>query len=468
MDDFGLLVGRHFTALPTLTDTQLSELQLDSSGRLIISGRYLEDSAHTSGDAGIFVMAVANHTEGALHSTDGDYAALQVDSSGRLRVIADVDINGLPSEKLEDSAHTSGDSGMHVLAVRQDTLASSTSADGDYGSFKVNSKGELYVVATDTDALLTTIDGVLDSILVDTTSIDSEIKSLTHVEDAAHSTGDVGMMPLAVRRDVKSSLVSTDGDYAPLQVDADGDLRVTDEASQALLTTIDAVLDTIKTDTAAMVVDLAAIEVELLDQGTTLDTIEGDTTSIDATLTALSKAEDSVHSSGDQGIMSLAVQQTADAALAADGDYAPLQVDENGFLKISGDVTFSPVGSEEYTVTDALAAAGDGLETITAAATPWVTVATFAHTSGTAYLYGYQWACDQNSQMRIITDDTTNIVVYKTDINSSAMPGTSEQFSEGGRIEIAGGALMDIKMQIKKRATPGGNANGTGSLHIRK
>ena len=41
-----------------------------------------EDSAHVSGDIGNFILAVANHTEGALHSADGDYAALQVDSSG--------------------------------------------------------------------------------------------------------------------------------------------------------------------------------------------------------------------------------------------------------------------------------------------------------------------------------------------------------------------------------------------------
>jgi len=180
----------------------------------------------------------------------------------------------------------------------------------------------------------------------------------------------------------------------------------------------------------------------------------------------LTKAEDSVHANGDNGIMPLAVRNDAGTALAADGDYIPLTTDADGNLRTS--TTLSPIGSEQFSVTDALAAAGDGLETITASATPWVTVATFAHTSGTAYLYAYQWACDQNAQMRIITDDTSDIVVYKTDINSSAKPGTTESWSDGGRIEIAGAANLSIKLQIKKRSATGGNANGTGSLHIRK
>jgi len=218
-----------------------------------------------------------------------------------------------------------------------------------------------------------------------------------------------------------------------------------------------------------MVVDLAAIEAELLAQGITLDSILVDTSSIDSTLTALSKAEDAAHSSGDQGIMALAVRNDTEGSLVdTDGDYASLQLDSLGRLRTVADVTLSPEGSEEYTVTDALAAAGDGLETITAAATPWVDVATFSHTSGTAYLYGYQWACDQNAQFRIITDDTSDIIVYKTGINSSAQPGDSEHFGLDGRIEIAGAASLEIKLQIKKRSTPGGNAQGTGSLHIRK
>lgn len=69
---------------------------------------------------------------------------LVVNADGSLNVNADISVvNG--SDKAEDSAHVSGDIGTYVLAVRQDTLASSTSADGDYASFKVDSVGALYV-----------------------------------------------------------------------------------------------------------------------------------------------------------------------------------------------------------------------------------------------------------------------------------------------------------------------------------
>lgn len=441
MDDFGLLVGRHFTTLPTLSNEQLSELQLDSSGRLIISGRYLEDAAHSSGDAGIFTLAVRADSDGSLVDSDGDYAPLQVDADGKLKVAADVSLN---SEYAEDAAHTSGDSGQFILAVRNDANSSLVDTDGDYAPLQVDADGRLKVA----------------------TVVSVEPSDAEFAEDSAHSDGDTGLHMLAVRQDTLASSVSADGDYASLKVDADGELYVTDEAARASLSAIET--------------DAAAIEAELLDQGTTLDNIETDAAAIEAELLdqgttldnietevqSLSHDEDAAHSSGDAGVMSLAVRADSDGSLVdTDGDYAPLQVNAEGKLKVAADL--APPGAEQYTVTDALAAAGDGLETITAAATPWVTVASFSHTSGTAYVYGYQWACDQNAQVRLVTDDTTDTIVYKTGVNSSGMPGMSEHWGEGGRIEIAGAANLEIRLQIKKRSSTGGNANGTGSIHIR-
>lgn len=61
----------------------------------------------------------------------------------------------------EDSAHTTGDTGGFVLAVRQDTLAASTDADGDYAAFKVNDVGSLYTHDTDANTTLSSIDTAL-------------------------------------------------------------------------------------------------------------------------------------------------------------------------------------------------------------------------------------------------------------------------------------------------------------------
>ena len=51
-----------------------------------------------------------------------------------------------------------------------------------------------------------------------------DIAEVKKAEDAAHSSGDKGIMALAVRNDTLAALAGTDGDYAPLQVDADGGL----------------------------------------------------------------------------------------------------------------------------------------------------------------------------------------------------------------------------------------------------
>jgi hypothetical protein len=45
-------------------------------------------------------------------------------------------------------------------------------------------------------------------------------------EDAAHSSGDTGTMALGVRRDANTTLAGTDGDYAPFQLDANGNVKV--------------------------------------------------------------------------------------------------------------------------------------------------------------------------------------------------------------------------------------------------
>lgn len=62
---------------------------------------------------------------------------------------------------------------------------------------------------------------------VDVTSVvpGTGATSLGKAEDAAHSTGDVGVMALAVRTDTAAARAGSDADYAPLEVDAIGRLH---------------------------------------------------------------------------------------------------------------------------------------------------------------------------------------------------------------------------------------------------
>ena len=56
--------------------------------------------------------------------------------------------------------------------------------------------------------------------------IDDAGTPIYKAEDAAHSSGDKGIMALAVRKDTAAALAGTDGDYIPLIVDSTGRLHV--------------------------------------------------------------------------------------------------------------------------------------------------------------------------------------------------------------------------------------------------
>jgi len=116
-------------------------------------------------------------------------------------------------------------------------------------------------------------------------SVLSEIQGLTYAEDTAHSSGDIGVMGLAVRNDAGTSLVSADGDYSPLSVDANGALRVV----------------------GSITVNEA-----------------GD------------YAEDSGHTSGDIGYFNLAVRNDnqATTVTSANADYSQFSVDDRGAMYV--------------------------------------------------------------------------------------------------------------------------------------
>lgn len=96
--------------------------------------------------------------------------------------------------KAEDAAHTSGDTGVMALAVRKNTAAG-LGADGDYVPLIVDENGKLW--------------------------IHSDVAG--YAEDAAHVSGDLGTMALAVRADTAAA-TAANGDYVPLLVDASGRL----------------------------------------------------------------------------------------------------------------------------------------------------------------------------------------------------------------------------------------------------
>jgi len=131
--------------------------------------------------------------------------------------------------KSEDNAHSSGDTGVLMLAVRRDSEASGVSDDGDYAAPSLDSSGRLRVV----------VSGSGDASLTEQQSQTTLLTTLTELNNAMASTGDiptgtdVGYPALYVRNDALSDLGVTDGDWTPAQVNQRG----------AVWTAMDTVLD---------------------------------------------------------------------------------------------------------------------------------------------------------------------------------------------------------------------------------
>lgn len=133
---------------------------------------------------------------------------------------------------LEDAAHTTGDAGVQVLAVRNDTLAALAGTDGDYAPIQVNASGAVYTVVTGT---ATVDNGGTFAVQVDGDALTALqlIDNVVYTHDAAGGTA-VGNMAMAQRDDEVGSTATTsaDGDAAALTVNKFSQLKTTEIADQ--------------------------------------------------------------------------------------------------------------------------------------------------------------------------------------------------------------------------------------------
>lgn len=448
MTDFGLLVARYNSSLPTLTDGQLNTLQVDSNGRLLVQAdvTVLVDFLGLNGaanNANILIVGTEDGTSGGTpHAVKlaSDGAMMINDNGGSITVDAsDLDIRDLAFAT--DKVDVTG-SLVDVQATDLDIRDLSHTQD----SVKVGDGTDFLAVNADGSLNITDNGG---SLTVDATDLD--IRDLDFAQDSVDVSNSTNVGVVATDFDIRDLSHTQDsvkiGDGTDfLSVNADGSLNITDNGGSL---TVDA------TDLDIRDLDAAQDNVAISDGTDTL------AINADGSLNITDNGGSLTVDATDLDIRDLSHSQ--DSVKIGDGtDF--LAVNADGSLN----VVSAPPGSEEYVATDALAANADGLVTITASGTPWVDVATFSHTSGVAYIFGYEWTCDANANARLITDDGANIVVYKHSLNSSAMPTMVSHFAEGGRLEIAGAAGLSIKLQVKKRSATAGDALGHGSVHIRK
>lgn len=166
--------------------TQGSDSPWAIEGTVATNAEKAEDAIHADGAIGNFVLAVRRDANTPF-AADGDYTPFATDAQGRLKVAAEVTVQAGDAEFLEDTLHATGDAGIHMLAVRQDSLSSLVDANGDYASLKVNALGRLYV-----DVGTISID--------DVALANGTIAAVAETLDVANTAQNIIVSPLANRK----------------------------------------------------------------------------------------------------------------------------------------------------------------------------------------------------------------------------------------------------------------------------
>jgi len=312
------------TEAAALRTSEATDSNLTTAVELIDDAIFVDDTAtHATGTTvGMGIMAVAVPTDTAIEAND----------------------IGMPAMSLDRRLHTDTDITASVtLTVTDDGNFNLAASDGiDIGDVDVTS------ILPGTGAL-----------------------NLGKIEDALHTTGDVGVMMLGVENEDQAALTAGDKDYTPIAVTAAGNVEVTIRAATldvALGTDISDVFGAASLIEAGVLGEGVATSTDVLNvrnfnyvfNGSTFDFMrEGGeagsilvdmganndiTGSVDiitsmvpgTAATHLGKAEDAAHSDLDTGVGMLAVRRdTASTMVTADNDYTFLTVDANGRLHVA-------------------------------------------------------------------------------------------------------------------------------------
>jgi hypothetical protein len=242
----GFLTGGVYNLTkPTITDTYQAPIGLTtkaavrvaietSTGTAIdsIGGgtQYAEDAAHTSGDTGTMLLAVRQDAAGTLAGTTGDYAPLQLSAGGAAKVVA-CKADGTSVDPIVEPAHGAADDANGPAKVGSTARAAAPTAvdEGDRVNLWLDLQGRLHAIleaGTAAFGKLAANSGV-DIGDVDVTSVvpGTGATNLGKAESATHTTADVGVMALGIRKDTTGALAA-DGEYCALAIESDGGARV--------------------------------------------------------------------------------------------------------------------------------------------------------------------------------------------------------------------------------------------------
>lgn len=267
------------TSAPTLTNGNTGTLSLTTAGAVRVSvasggiAGVVEDAASSGGEEGVLAMAVRRDTAASSSGTDGDFSTLNTDANGRLHVITGPSTGTI--EVVGDVAHDAAAAGNPILAGAYASAAapSDVSADADAVRLWALRSGALAVqptmagvlavagngasgtgvqrvtIANDSTGILATVTNV--ATIGTSVTPGTAAANLGKAEDAAHTSGDVGVMALSVRQNTAAATSGTDGDYQPLITDTNGRLHTIEASGASILTSVQLIDDPVIADDAA-------------------------------------------------------------------------------------------------------------------------------------------------------------------------------------------------------------------------
>lgn len=273
--------------------------------RLLVSidGTATEDAVHASGDTGMMVLGVRQDTQSDF-GADGDYVPLSIDGDGALRVSG----GGGGTQYAVDSALGATPTGTVAIAIRDDALSALTPVEGDAIGLRVDANGALW-----------THDDALDAALAG-----SELQ-VDVVGALPAGTNAIGKLAANSGVDI--------GDVDILSIAA-GDNNI---GNVDLASAIPAGTNAIGKLAANSGVDIGDVDVTSVIPGTGA--------------TNLGKAIDTATGGTDTGVLILATRDDALSALTPiEGDNIQLRVDANGALWTHDDALDAAIAGSELQV----------------------------------------------------------------------------------------------------------------------
>jgi hypothetical protein len=175
------------------------------------------DAVAGASDTGIALLAVRDDSLSTLTPVDGDYTHLRVSSTGALHVTGSAGM----TQYTEDGASAGGESLCLMGAVRRDSAASSSGTDGDYSTINTDANGNLRVAVS-----AGSIAGIVDDAAF--TPATSEVLPVGFTFDNTSpdsvDEGDIGAARMSANRNIYVNIRDNAGNERGLNIDASGQL----------------------------------------------------------------------------------------------------------------------------------------------------------------------------------------------------------------------------------------------------